>query len=197
MKVPGFKPSDRINGLGHWTIPDLLIEVKVPGFKPSDRINGLGHWTVPDYLPLLIAYPTLYWYYQMKAPGIVPSDRINGPAHWSIPGRSLWCIVNRYKPKVETMSPICFQYGTSLHFNWYANYITSKWSYLICCSDQLSLSKVLYIDIITPHIIIINCQIRSLVYTIICCNKMDHVVYNAIEPHDAGPLSTLCNSMAQ
>ena len=51
------------------------------------------------------------------------------------------------------MSPICFQYGTSLHFNWYTNYITSKWSYLICCNDQLSLSNVMYIDIITSHII--------------------------------------------
>ena len=43
----GIKPSDRINGLGHWTVPDLLIEVKVPGFKPSDRINGPGHWSIP------------------------------------------------------------------------------------------------------------------------------------------------------
>ena len=54
--------------------------------------------------------------------------------------------------------------------------MTSKWSYLICCNDQLSLSNVMYINIITSHIIIINCRIRSLVYTIICCDNVDHVV---------------------
>ena len=92
-----------------------------------------------------------------------------------------------------------FYYSIGAEQNIFSRYDTHCETevYLICCNDQLSLSNVMYIDIITSHIIIINCGIRSLVYTIICCDKMDHVVYNAIEPHDTGPLLTLCNSLAQ
>ena len=74
------------------------------------------------------------------------------------------------QPKVETMSPICFQYGTSpIHFNWYANYITSKWSYLICCSDQLSLSK----DVHRYHIII---RLINVVLTVSMMASSDQVL---------------------
>ena len=58
--------------------------VRVAGIKPSDRINGLGHWTVPDFLiEMYTVVPTLEWSKSISHPILMlPNEGTRNRTIW-------------------------------------------------------------------------------------------------------------------